>query len=334
MKTNAFADAVRLYSACLLALSLASVAPGQGINVGPPTPAVPDTGLHAILLGTGIPIVNPDRASASTLIVAGGKTIMIDTGYGSTVRLVEAGYQDVDLVLYTHFHADHTGGLGRLLFNRGAAGAEHPLKVIGPPGTKDMVDRIVAANAIDEEYRIVHHGEHWPKEAMDVDVTEFDLGVIHESDGLTITMFDVNHEPVEPAVGYRFDYEGQSIVVSGDTKKSESLIAAAKNCDLLIHEAMYAQMLNAIMPALKNRNPRQGAMLSDLMSHHTSTLEVAEIAKEAGVKKVVLTHLVPSIAPSDGAERTFVRGMSEIYSGPIVVGRDNMIFSLDDDHDL
>ena len=140
-------------------------------------------------------------------------------------------------------------------------------------------------------------------------------------------MFNVNHEPVKPAVGYRFDYEGKSIVVSGDTKKSDSLIAAAKNCDLLIHEAMDARMLNAILPVLKNRNPRQADMLSDLMSHHTSTLEVAEIANAAGVKKLVLTHLVPSIPPAEGPEKNFMRGMAEIYAGPIVVGRDNMIVS-------
>lgn len=311
----------------MMTLLIAATAAAQGFNLGPTRPAVPSTGLHAILLGTGIPIPNPDRATASTLIIAGGKTIMVDTGFNSLLRLTQSGYQDVDLVLYTHFHSDHTGGLGRLLFNRGAAGALHPLNVIGPKGTKTVVDRIVAANATDEKYRIIHHGEHWPPNAMHATVTESDPGIVYEADGLKITMFEVNHEPVKPAVGYRFDYQGKSIVISGDTKKSDSVIVAAKNCDLLIHEAMDARMLNAILPVLKNRNPRQAAMLRDLMSHHSSTLEVAEIAKEAKVKKLVLTHLVPSIPPADGPEKNFVRGMKDVYPGPIIVGRDNMIFS-------
>jgi ribonuclease Z len=292
-------------------------------------PTIPDTGLHAVLLGTGIPVPNPDRANAATLIVAGGKTFMVDTGPGSVSRLAENGYRQVDYVLFTHFHLDHYGDLDRVLFSRGAAGADHPQPIFGPKGTKDVVDKVVASVAIDEQYRIVHHGEHWSDQAMHAAVQEFEPGVIFDEDGIKITMFNVNHEPVLPAVGYRFDYEGKSIVVSGDTKKSDSLIAAAQDCDLLIHEAMNATVLNRALPGLKRVQPRGGAMLEDLMSHHTPALEVAEVAKEANVKKLVLTHLVPSIAPLDAPEKAFVRGMSDIYTGPIVVGQDNMIFTVE-----
>ena len=314
----------------MLACIAVSPAAAQGFNISPPAPAVPETGFHAILLGTGIPIPNPDRATAATLIVAGGKRVLVDTGFNSLLRLTQAGYQDVDLVLYTHFHSDHYGGLFQFLFNRGAAGADTPLQIIGPPGTKDVVDALVAANAFDEKYRIEHHKEHWPESAMQTDVSEAEPGVVYAADGLKITMFTVDHQPVEPAVGYRFDYEGKSIVVSGDTRKSDNLIAAAQDCDLLIHEAMDAQMLQTILPVLRNRNARQAAMLEDLMEHHTSTIEVAEVAQAARAKKVVLTHLVPSIPPVDGPERNFMRGMAEIYFGPIVVGRDGMVFTLSD----
>jgi ribonuclease Z len=301
----------------------------QLLNPGRTSPTVPDTGFHAILLGTGIPIPNPERASASTLIVVNGKTFMVDTGTGSLSRLVENGFRQVDYVLFTHFHLDHYGDLDRLLFGRGAAGAEEPLSVLGPKGTKDVVNKVVESVAIDESYRLAHHGDHWPEQGMQATVQEFEPGVIFHENGLKITMFNVNHEPIVPAVGYRFDYEGKSIVVSGDTKKSDNLIAASKDCDLLIHEAMNATVLNRALPMLKRSQPRAGAMLGDLMSHHTSTLEVAEIAKEVNAKKVVLTHLVPTIAPEDGPEKVFVRGMSDIYSGPVVVGRDNMTFTVE-----
>jgi len=318
---------------CALAMLLATVASNlahsQPLNVAPPQSKIPDTGLHAILLGTGIPLPNPDRANASTLIVAGGKTFMVDTGPGSQERLAETGYRQVDYVLFTHFHLDHYGDLDRVLFGRGAAGAEHPQPILGPKGTKDVVDKVVESVAIDEKYRLEHHGDHWSNQAMHAAVQEFEPGVIFDEDGLKITMFNVNHEPVVPAVGYRFDYEGKSIVVSGDTKKSDSLIAAAQDCDLLIHEAMNATILNGALPGLKRTNPRGAAMLGDLMTHHTSTLEVAEIAKATNAKKVVLTHLVPSIPPADAPEKMFVRGMSKIYSGPIVVGRDGMAFSIE-----
>lgn len=321
---------VRFSPVATIALLISTLANAQFMGPGPTNPTVPDTGLHAILLGTGIPVPNYARANASTLIVAGGKTFMVDTGPGSSVRLAENGYQKVDYVLYTHFHLDHYGDLDRMLFARGAGGnAKHPQPVLGPKGTKDVVDKVVASVAIDEKYRIEHHGHHFSDQAMHAAVREFEPGVIFDEAGLKITMFNVNHEPIVPAVGYRFDYDGKSIVVSGDTKKSDNLIAVAKDCDLLIHEAMNAAVLNRAVPMLKRAQPRGGAMLEDLMSHHTSTLEVAEIAKEAKVKKVVLTHLVPSIVPEDGPETMFVRGMSDIYAGPVVVGRDNMIFTVE-----
>lgn len=321
---------IRISLVVTIAALMSALANAQLMGPGRTNPAVPDTGIHAILLGTGIPVPNYARANASTLIVAGGKTFMVDTGPGSSVRLAENGYQKVDYVLYTHFHLDHYGDLDRILFARGAGGnAKHPQPILGPKGTKDVVDKVVASVAIDEKYRIEHHGHHFSEQAMHAAVQEFEPGVIFDEGGLKITMFNVNHEPIVPAVGYRFDYEGKSIVVSGDTKKSDNLVASAKNCDLLIHEAMNATVLNRAVPMLKRAQPRGGAMLEDLMSHHTSTLEVAEIAKDANVKKVVLTHLVPSIAPEDGPEKMFVRGMSAIYAGPIVVGRDNMIFTVE-----
>jgi len=312
------------------ALIAASNSYGQALgNLMPPRPKVPDTGLHAILLGTGMPIPNPDRAAAATLIVAGGKTFMVDVGFNSVARLVENGFQQVDHILFTHFHIDHYGDLDRMFFNRGGAGAAEAQSILGPKGTEKFVKEVVEAVAIDEQYRIEHHGEHWPELSMQAAVKEFDPGVIFDEDGVKVTMFLVDHEPIEIAVGYRFDYEGKSIVVSGDTKKSQSLIDASKDCDILIHEAMNARILNAVLPGLKRANPRQGALIEDLMEVHTSTIEVAEIAKEANVKKVVLTHLVPSIAPVEAQEKNFARGMDKIYSGPIVVGRDSMIFTVE-----
>ncbi|MFP6615705.1 MAG: MBL fold metallo-hydrolase [Candidatus Hydrogenedentota bacterium] len=321
---------IRFSLVATLTLFMSTLANAQLSNSGRSTPKVPDTGLHAILLGTGIPLPNPERATASTLIVAGGRTFMVDTGFNSVSRLNENGYQRVDHVLFTHFHIDHYGDLDRLLFSRGGGGAESvPLSVLGPKGTKAVIHKVVASVAIDEKYRLEHHGEHWSPKAMQATTQEFEPGVIFDEDGIKVTMFLVDHEPIEVAVGYRFEYEGKSIVVSGDTKRSESLIEAAKDCDLLIHEAMNGTVLNAVLPALKRGNPRGGAMLEDLMEVHTSTLDVAEIAKLTNAKKLVLTHLVPSIAPEDAQEKNFVRGMSDIYPGPITVGRDNMIFTVE-----
>lgn len=316
-------------SMTLIAFSISAAAMAQLPGFGPPQPAVPLTGMHAILLGTGVPLPNPDRAAASTLVVVNGKTFMVDTGWNSLVKLTQAGYQDADVVLYTHFHSDHYDGLGQLFMNRGVAGADKPLKVLGPKGSKAVIDAVIASCAIDVGYRKAHHGDKWSDNAVAADVTECEPGVIYDQDGLRITMFNVDHHPIDPAVGYRFDYDGKSVVISGDTVKSASLIEAAKDCDLLIHEAMDDRLLKGVLPALTRVDPRRAEMLTELIDYHCPTLDVAAIARDANVKKLVLTHLVPSIPPQEGPEANFIRDMAAIYTGPIVAGRDNMIFSLE-----
>lgn len=281
---------------------------------------------YAVLLGTGIPLPNPERASAATLIVAGDTTLLIDTGRGSMVRLASAGYRDVSMVAFTHFHSDHFADFGEILLNRAIDGAKTPLPVYGPTGVQSLVEDFLRLYQHDHEYRIAHHGEHWYPEGMQADVTECTPGVIYEKSGLRITMFDVDHEPVVPAVGYRIDYNGKVIVVSGDTKKTPAMVEMSRDADLLIHEAINGPLLNGVLAGMRRNNPRQAAMLEDMMSHHTTAIEVAEIAAEAGVKKVALTHLVPSIPPQDGPEKAFIRGMDAIYDGPVVVGRDGMKF--------
>lgn len=279
---------------------------------------------EVVLLGTGIPLPNPARGTASTLVVAGERTVLIDTGRRVLENLVAAGHQTATYVAFTHFHSDHISDFGEYMVNRGIAGMESPQRVLGPMGTRSLVDDFLKVYSRDTQYRIAHHHEHWPVNAMKAEVEEFEPGVILDEDGLKITMFKVDHEPIEPAVGYRIDYNGKSVVISGDTKAIPAMVEAARGADVLIHEVMNEQMLNVAKQGLKTSDPRRAAMLEDMMSHHASTLDVAAIARDAGVKQLVLTHLVPSIAPTDAAERAFVQGMSAVYSGPIVMGRDGM----------
>ena len=153
---------------------------------------------------------------------------------------------------------------------------------------------------------------------------EAEPGVVWKKDGLRVTMFAVDHAPVAPAVGYKFEYNGKSVVVSGDTKKTPAIVEMARGADLLVHEVVDRATIEGAMPMIERASPRRAAMTRDMMSHHTTTLEAAEIARDAGVKKLALTHLVPTIPPTEQAEASFVRGMAAIYPGPIVVGRDGM----------
>ncbi len=275
----------------------------------------PNGGLSVITLGTGTPIPSQDRACSATLIIAGDRTVLIDFGRGALIRLAQAELLKTDLLLFTHYHSDHISDYGELMVMRAVAGAKTPLPVIGPVGAKKVVDGILGAFEMDKKYRVDHHGEAFVGAGMESPVTEAQPGVVYNEGGLKITMFEVDHRPVEPAVGYKFEYKGKSIVVSGDTIKVPKMIEMSQGVDILVHEAMNTGLLEIATNRMSS-NPRMQKMSKDLYDYHTPHLEVAEIAKEANVKKLVLTHMVPG--PFNAAMGImFTRGMGKIYKGPI-----------------
>lgn len=285
----------------------------------------PDAGISVILLGTGIPIPNPQRGTACTAVIAGDRVFLVDTGRNCVVTLDQAGIFDLDAIFYTHYHSDHFIGLGEILLNFGVAGIDRSIPVLGPPGAVEVVEGIVATYRLDLEYRITHHGEKFSEAVMNPTVTEHEPGVVLDEDGLTVTMFPVCHEPIEPAVGYRFEYRDRIVVISGDTRVCPDYAAGAEGADLLVSEAENAAMFNpALALARAAGNTRQLEMIQEGMEYHAETLALARMAQEAGVKKLALTHLFPSIAPSDAAEAAFIQGMSDYFDGPIIVGRDGM----------
>ena len=285
----------------------------------------PDAGISVILLGTGIPIPNPQRATACTAVIAGVRVFLVDTGRNCVVTLDQAGIFDLDAILYTHYHSDHFIGLGEILLNFGVAGIDRSIPVLGPPGAVEVVEGIVAAYRLDLDYRITHHGEKFSEAVMNPTVTEHEPGVVLDEDGLKVTMFPVCHEPIEPAVGYRLEYRDRIVVISGDTRVCPEFAAGAEGADLLVSEAENAAMFNpALALARAAGNTRQLEMIQEGMEYHAETLALARMAQEAGVKKLALTHLFPSIAPTDAAEAAFIQGMSDYFDGPIIVGRDGM----------
>jgi len=278
----------------------------------------PNGGLSVITLGTGAPIPSLDRASSATLVIAGNKTVLIDFGRGALIRLAQARLLKTDLLLFTHYHSDHISDFGELMVTRTIAGAKTPLPVIGPEGAKKVVDGILGAFDMDKQYRVTHHGDGFNGAGMEAPVTEAQPGVVYDEGGLKITMFEVDHRPVEPAVGYKFEYKGKSIVVSGDTIKVPKMIEMSQGVDILVHEAMNK---NLVEMGAKRMDARLQKMSKDLYTYHTPHTEVAEIAKEANVKKLVLTHMVPS--PMNAIMGfMFKKGMGKIYKGPIKMADD------------
>jgi ribonuclease Z len=304
----------------------------------PPAALAGDDALRVLICGTSSPMPHPTRAKACVAVFAGGHFWVVDTGAGAMNRLAlwQINPRDIGGVLYTHFHSDHITELGEFNLQTWVAGRPGPLQVYGPPGVERVVAGFSEAYALDTGYRIAHHGadlmvpEVGRMQANPIAGPASGAGptVVLEQDGLTITAFAVTHTPVEPAYGYRFDYRGRSVVVSGDTVKDAGLIAAAEGADVLVHEAQ-ANHLVAMLAAEAERSgrPRIAKVLGDIPSYHTSPVEAAEVANAAGVKLLVLYHLTPP-PPAWLVERAFVRGVDAVRPRDWVLADDGLLITL------
>jgi ribonuclease Z len=280
------------------------------------------------LLGTGTPLPNPQRACPSTLVTAVDKHFIVDTGQGSRQNLAGIGAQFVDVALFTHFHSDHISDFGDFLLSRTIGGATEPLTAIGPKGVSKVVNGFLAAYELDYHYRHAHHGDLWIPAAATARVIEAEPGVVYDQDGVRVIMFEVDHMPVSPAVAYRFEYQDRVIVISGDTNMVPAMIEQSRGADILVHNVMNKDMVKAAQASFQEANNlRRAQVFGDIQEYHADRMEVARIAQEAGVKKLVLTHLVPTIPPDDAAEAAFTKGMDKIYSGTIIAGRDGVIIA-------
>lgn len=298
-----------------------------------------EDGLHAGLCGTGSPMADIKRAGPCIAVVAGKHLYIVDIGDGATKNINLMGFQagKIDAVLLTHFHSDHIAGLGEVMLQRWAGGSNKaPLDIIGPAGVETVVDGFNKAYSLDTGYRIAHHSrEIMPPSGAGGIAKPFNLGpeedasfVVVDKDGVKITAFKVDHHPVVPAVGYRFDYKERSLVISGDTVYSTSLRKHSKGADLLFHEALSPWMVKMIHEqANLYPFPSLQEVTSVIPSYHSSPEDAAKIAGEAGVGRLVLYHIIPPL-PSPLLNSLFLGDAKKYYKGPITMGVDGMLFSL------
>ncbi len=289
-------------------------------------PSVVDSADHnktqLILLGTGTPNADPSRAGPALAISVGGQSYIVDFGPG-IVRQAAAlsssrggpfeslNPKNLKVTFLTHLHSDHTTGYPDLILTPWVLERSDPLKVFGPKGIKKMTSKILEAYKADIDYRI-DGLEPANETGWKVEAVEVNEGLVYKDEFIEVIAFKVNHGSWTNAYGYKFITEDKTIVISGDTAPSEKLIEMSKGADILVHE-VYSQ---------SGFNRRNEVWQKYHASHHTSTIELAEIANKAKPKLLVLTHILFW----GSSEEEILKEIQSAYPGEISIGEDLSVY--------
>lgn len=273
--------------------------------------------IKVTLLGTGTPQPIMERFGPSILVQAGSEILLFDAGRGCLQRLrqLNISYDKLNALFITHLHSDHIVGLPDLwLTGWLVSGRVVPLNIYGPAGTADMIKYLRMAYAYDLKIRT--EDDKTVQEGSKLIVTEIQQGTIYERDGVKVIAFDVDHFPIKPAFGFRIEYKGHSVVLSGDTRYSENLIKFAKGTDLLIHEVIIAP------DTLSKSDPKY-----HIFAHHTTAEQAGNIFSAVKPKLAAFSHIGKLYGLKD---EDIMKSTKVNYSGPLVMGEDLLSFSIGD----
>jgi ribonuclease Z len=287
----------------------------------PSAPVSPPALLFRVtLLGTGNPRPSIDRFGPATLVEAGDQRLLFDCGRGATQRLFQiegaALLRDIDAVFLTHLHSDHIVGLPDLWLTGWLFGRHFPLTVTGPKGTSAMAAGLTTAFAAD--LRLRHDDEGLPLEGSRLKAHDALPGVVLQRPGLSVVAFAVDHGPVRPAFGYRVEFAGRSLVLSGDTRATDSVARQAEGADVLIHEVISPEAEHRLAAVT---DPRA---IERILARHATPEECGRLFARARPRLAVYSHIVPSPATADD----LVPATRRFYDGPLEVGHDLMTITI------
>jgi ribonuclease Z len=287
--------------------------------------------ITAVLVGTGGPMPSA-RAQSCTALFVNGQFLLFDAGDGAARRLeaLHLPVAQLHAVFITHYHADHFADLGEVIDRSWVLGRRHALPIHGPAGIAQIVAGFHQVYALEYGYRTAHHGEAiMPRQWAEAQAREFQSPagsaplLVYERDGVTVTAFPVLHPPIEPNVGYRIEFDGKVVVLSGDTVYADTLLEQSREADLLISDVMAMDAVEQI--ELGNHaggSETTAQIMRDIRDYHISAEELGALAQEARVKRLALTHLSPPVEQRVLLNSYFKRPIAARYTGKLIVGRD------------
>lgn len=276
--------------------------------------------IRVTLLGTGCPPPVMNRFGPSTLVEAGDQKLLFDAGRGALQRLTQlkVRWQDVQGVFLTHLHSDHVVGFPDLWLTGWiiAPGRNVPLQVRGPRGTTKMMLYLKHAYEADIRFRLQVEGERVPPRGAAILAKDIGEGIIYDQGGVKVTAFLVDHGLVKPALGYRIDYAGRSVVLSGDTRVSENLILHAKGADVIVHEVFAPDTLKR-MGVPPERAKR-------IVAYHTTPEQAGQVFAQTKPRLAVYSH----ICGPNATDEELLPATRKFYAGPLEVGEDLMVIEV------
>jgi ribonuclease BN (tRNA processing enzyme) len=281
----------------------------------------PDRRTRLILLGTaGGPRPRTSRFPSAQVVLVDDTPYIVDCGNGVARQLVAVNVplRAIRHVFIMHHHSDHNADYGNLLLLAWTAGLQTPVDCWGPAPLTRMTAQFLALNSTDIESRIADEGRV-PLAPL-IRPHDLDRASVVLDDGkVRVTAALVDHPPLDRAFAYRFDTPERSIVISGDTRKSDALVRLAQGADVLVHEALFPSAVDRLIANV----PNAPSLKASIIGHHTAAEDVGRVAAAAGVKTLVLSHLVPAEDPMI-TDAMWIEAARLSFRGTIIVGRDLM----------
>jgi len=309
----------KLISAAIWVISLSAFF----INCAHSVTIEKNNNINVTILGAGSPQPDINRFGPSTLVEINEKLFLFDIGRGAVTRLSQLDnplkiLPRLKNIFLTHLHSDHLMGLSDIYMTGWLYGRDDEFNLYGPTGSKDLINNLREAHQADINFRLLLKKQENPTAGIDATVKEFDKDqLVYDQDGIQITAFVVDHGPIKPSFGYKIEYAGKKVIISGDTKYSDNLIKHSKNSDLIIHEVAHASaQILKVKP-----------ILNKILSVHTTPYDAGRVFEATKPKLALYNHLLLF----GSSPELLLTQTKKTYSGKVVVGQDLMKIVVSDE---